>query len=270
MSKRKIMVGTPAYDTPCLDYTQSLIGTADLFGRVGWDLRGCMIGGLCYVHTARNHIVDTFLKSDCEDLIFIDSDIGWNPEELLELCRIERNVIGAVAPYRSKDIGFPVVFKQDGQGFYTGSYLPGTDDALLACSVLPTAMLRIKRGVFGKLVEAGEAPLLLDAGRDRYGPTKLYRFFNFETEEKYDPQKDEQYLIEYGEDVTFCHKLTRAGFEIWCDPRMTLRHHGRTFAEGCLAKSMKRPPTKVDENVGKSNGTGVPGSAPVPVQAETL
>lgn len=274
--KRKIMVGTPAYDQPVLDYTKSFLASAELFAKANWELRACMIGGLCYVHTARNLIVDSFLHSDCDELIFIDADIGWQPEDLLELCRIERNVIGGVAPYRSNDIGFPVIYKQDGEGHYTGSYLPGTDVCLLAVSILPTAMMRIQRGVFTKLVEKGEALKVLDSGKDRYAPSKIYRFFDFEVEHKVDEKTGEPYIVEYGEDVTFCHKLARVGIEIWCDPRMTLRHHGRTFFEGCLDKSLRREPTegeilpkdRIDAR--KSNGAGVPRSSPVPIQAKAL
>lgn len=267
MAKRKIMIGTPAYDTPCLDYSQSLIATAELFSRVGWEMHGCMVGGLCYVHTARNHICDSFLRSSCDELIFIDSDIGWRPEDLLQLCRIERNVIGGAAPYRSPEGGFPVVFKQDGEGHYTGSYIPGSDDALLECTIVPTAMLRIQRGVFGKLVETGQALKVLDAGREKYAdaPSKIYRFFDFEVEHKVSPE-GEPYIVEYGEDVTFCHKVIRAGFSIWCDPRMTLRHHGKQHFEGCLAQHLRRPPPG-EPDVRKPNGIGVPGSSPVPLQA---
>lgn len=267
--KRKIYIGTPAYDEPCTDYTKSLLATMELFGRVNWEVHIGIINGLCYVHVARNHLVDLFLRSNCDEMIFIDSDMGWNPEELLQLCRIERNVIGGVAPYRSNDMGFPVVFKQDGEGHYVGSYLPGTDDALLECSVIPTAMMRIQRGVFAKLVETGQALKVLDAGRDRYAPTKLYRFFDFEIEHKVDEKTGEPYIVEYGEDVTFCHKVTRAGIGIWCDPRMRLRHHGRQFFEASLAESLKRSPSEAD-HAGKSNGAGVPRSSPVPLSPEAL
>lgn len=237
--KRKIYIATPAYDEPCTDYTKSLLGTMELFQRVNWEVHIGILGGLCYVHTARNNLVDMFLRTACEEMIFIDSDIGWNPEELLEMCRIQHNVVGAVAPYRSNDIGFPVVYKQDGEGHYRGSYLPGTDACLLACTVLPTAMLRIQRGVFGALVEKGEALKVLDCGRDRYAPLKIFRFFDFEIEHKVDEKTGEPYIVEFGEDVTFCHKLSRSGFEIWCDPRMKLRHHGKQFFEGRLHDSLQ-------------------------------
>ena len=271
LMKRKIYIATPAYDTPCTDYTKSLLGTMELFSKVGWEIHIGIVGGLCYVHTARNHLCDMFLRTTCDEMIFIDSDIGWNPEELLQLCRLERNVIGGVAPYRSNDVGFPVIYKQDGEGHFTGSYLPGTDVAILECSILPTAMMRIQRGVFGKLVEAGEALKVLDSGRDRYAPTKIYRFFDFEIEHKIDEKTGELYIVEFGEDVTFCHKLSRAGIGIWCDPRMTLRHHGRTFFEGCLDKSLRREPLPEQKNAAaKSNGTGVSGSPPVPLSPEAL
>lgn len=239
MPKRRIFIATPAYDEPCTDYTKSLISTMELFGRADLEVHVGIVGGLCYVHVARNHLVDSFLRSPCDEMIFIDSDIGWNPEELLQLCCIERNVIGGVAPYRSNDVGFPIVVKKDSEGFYTGSYIEGTDSALLECEVVPTAMLRIQRGVFGKLVEANEVVKVLDSGKDRYNPSKIYRFFNFETEEKKN-ELGEPYIVEYGEDVTFCHKCTRAGVSIWCDPRMTLRHHGRQFFQGCLDTELKR------------------------------
>mgnify|MGYP000341873540 CR=1 FL=1 len=53
---------------------------------------------------ARNYLVDEFLRSDFTHLLFIDSDIHYNPQDVIAMLALEKDVIGG--PYPKKSINW--------------------------------------------------------------------------------------------------------------------------------------------------------------------
>jgi hypothetical protein len=51
----------------------------------GVDIQICNISGCSVVSRVRNLIATDFLKSDCTDLMFIDSDINFEAEDIFRL-----------------------------------------------------------------------------------------------------------------------------------------------------------------------------------------
>ena len=59
---------------------------------------------------ARNYLVDEFLnRSDCTHMLFIDSDIHFDPKDVIALLALDRDVIGG--PYPKKAIKWRSVRK---------------------------------------------------------------------------------------------------------------------------------------------------------------
>lgn len=56
--------------------------------------------------TARNHLLSNFYfnKSDCEYILFIDTDMGFPPALVSEMIGIGEDVVGVIAPRRSLDL----------------------------------------------------------------------------------------------------------------------------------------------------------------------
>ena len=80
--------------TPCLDgnvgayYTASLVRTMTTLQQKGW--RSPQIDfeiGNSLIADARNKLVARFLASAATDLLFIDSDLSWSPDDLVRLGR---------------------------------------------------------------------------------------------------------------------------------------------------------------------------------------
>jgi hypothetical protein len=226
----KLFIATPVYGPLAIDYTQSILATVPVLEAAGHTVEWKLLYGCCYVHTARNKLARDFIKSGCDELIFIDADIGWQTPDILRLVGHDRAVVGGAAPFRHGVGGFAV-------NFLTKDRVPLGDPetGLLECDVLPTAMMKIKRQVFFDLFACQLAPLRIEYNRETGEERERYRsFFDFEV--------DNNINLEFGEDVTFCRKCRRIGIQLWCEPNMTIRHHGMNHREGNLDTHLRALP----------------------------
>lgn len=227
---KKILIATPVYRETVPDFTASLMATIHLLNKNGFVVKWAPAVGCCYVHTSRNRLTQAFRDSDFTDILWWDSDIGADPEDVLRLLSHDREIVGGAAPFRFGGIdGFPAIMKRDKDGYAIGL----ADEGLVAAKIVPTAMLKVHRSVFDKIETLGMARLLIEYVGDPPKETGRWRsFFDFEY--------DELRHIEYGEDVTFCRKCERAGFQMWIEPNMTIRHHGNSFNTGNLKQFNER------------------------------
>jgi hypothetical protein len=91
---------------------------------------------------ARNALVESFLESDATDLIFVDSDVGFDAKVLPRILLSDKLVVGGLVPKRDR--------LQD--DVYHMNAITGVIEGSLMQSVeLPTAFMRIKRETFAKL-----------------------------------------------------------------------------------------------------------------------
>src|SRR5689334_13146254 len=97
---RRVMICTPVYRETSWQYTRSLVDTCIAFERLGVGHRAQFVIGNSNLPRARNELVAEFLATDCTDLLFVDSDMGWRPNDALRLLASEREVIGGVGRKR--------------------------------------------------------------------------------------------------------------------------------------------------------------------------
>jgi len=89
LRKRKIMVATPMYGGQCAGiYTKSSTDLATLARSYGVDVKFYYLFNESLITRARNYLVDEFMRSDCTHMMFIDSDIGFDPTDVLALAAI--------------------------------------------------------------------------------------------------------------------------------------------------------------------------------------
>jgi len=216
-----IYIATPSYGAPVYWYLHALTSTIPALERAGHQVQWKVLEGCCYVHLARNKLVRDFLMSEADELLFIDADIGWRPEEMLRLAGHDKPIVGAAAPFGIGEPGFPV----HAIPAPSGCPLAEKETGLVLVDVLPTAVMKIKRQAFMDLAAAKKAPLRIEMDRHTGKERERYlSFFDFET--------DNERCIEFGEDVTFCRKWMSLGGELWVDPNVTLKHVGIHFREG--------------------------------------
>ena len=105
--KTKILIGTPAHGGIChTAYTESLLHTIMLLSQHGIESRIKFINNQI-VTRARNIICSIFMEDDSyTHLLFIDSDVQWNPKYVLHLLEHQKECVIGVYPnkgYTKKD-----------------------------------------------------------------------------------------------------------------------------------------------------------------------
>ncbi|MFZ5703682.1 MAG: hypothetical protein ACOY5R_00280 [Pseudomonadota bacterium] len=112
---RSLFVGTPMYGGQChVEFAYSIARLSALCGQLGIGLRFHFLCGEALVMRARNEIVETFLRSDGDHLLFIDADIGFEAEDALQMLALQagdssdRHDVLA-APYPQKKMAWDIV-----------------------------------------------------------------------------------------------------------------------------------------------------------------
>ena len=109
LRKNKLFVATPMYGGQCNGlYMKACLDLQGICAQYGIDVRFSFLFNESLITRARNYLVDEFLRSDCSHLLFIDSDIHFNPQDVLALMAIDKDVIGG--PYPKKSINWRNVF----------------------------------------------------------------------------------------------------------------------------------------------------------------
>ena len=105
LRKKKLFVATPCYGGQCFGlYAKASLDLQSLCIQYGIDCRFSFIFNESLITRARNYLVDEFLRSDCTHLLFIDSDILYNPQDVLALLALDKDISGG--PYPKKSINW--------------------------------------------------------------------------------------------------------------------------------------------------------------------
>lgn len=180
--------------------------TAKEFG-ICWSIETLVNESL--ISRARNTLVAKFLqRQNSTHLMFIDSDIGWEPWHLLLLLDRQKDVIGGLYPMKTMPIKWVV------NSFDTAE----TDEyGLQEVTKAGTGFLCIKRDVFTKLKKHHSVvPYKNDAGMDKIYDPYLHTYFDTDV-------RQGRY---YSEDWTFCENWRDLGGKVYVDKRILLKHHG--------------------------------------------
>lgn len=251
LRKRKIFVATPMYGGMCTgQYCKSSADLAILSSKYGMDVRFFYLYNESLITRARNYLVDEFLRSDCTHLMFIDADIGFDPDDVIALSVIaetgsDKEVV--CGPYPKKCISWEKIKKAVDRGFadkdpqqlekYVGDYVfnptDGQDSIALnePVEVLEggTGFMIIQRGVFEKYKKAyPHLSYKPDHVRTEHfdGSREIHAYFDCVI----DP-KTKRYL---SEDYMFCQYARDAGMKVWLCPWMKLEHQGTYVFGGSL------------------------------------
>lgn len=214
-SGQKVMLATPAYDTPSASYTFAIQRSRQALADAGIQSAYLLLQGNCHVDDSRNAIVREFLASDCTELVFLDADVDWEPKGLVQLCRRDLDMVGGVYPYR-----------REGSDTMPVRMMAGAveRDGLLEVDGLPTGFLKIKRAVLERM--AAVAPRYFDKTQE----TALV--FDRPT-----PGADK---VRWGGDIDFCNRWKAAGGRMFADTEIRLGHTAQIVVRDSLAAHLRR------------------------------
>jgi hypothetical protein len=100
---KRVAILTPCYDgSASIEYSSSLAKSVMLLDDNGYAMDHIYISGEAIVQSARNKLFFNAYHKDYDCVVWIDSDIEWNPQDLLKLIKNPLDVVGAT--YRRKTI----------------------------------------------------------------------------------------------------------------------------------------------------------------------
>lgn len=221
----QILVGTPMYGMKCHGaYLSSVLSLIQLCHDVGVRIAFSSICNESLLQRSRNYIADEFLRSGFTHLLFIDTDIVFQPEHVLSLLMMDKEVVGA--PYTKKEIDWERLV-QSGlpaeklSGLAGNLPYLGKDMLLVETNVLLTGFMLIKRQALERIQ--------LSFPENYYKPDHnfmpsfngtryIQMFFNCAIDE------DTQELV--SEYEFFCRTWRKIGGKIYICPWMALTHIG--------------------------------------------
>lgn len=204
------------YWTTC----HSLINLTAQLVEEGWDYSIAFLPGSSLVDQARNLLLKSFLDSKCDNLLWIDADVGFEASDAMKLLESPEKIVGGVYPIKRMDEAYPIKLIEplNRKGEMVEAYY------------LPGGFTRFKRSCIQDIIERyGEQTLCtykMGGGEE----LKVHHIYQCGV-------SDEGGYS--GEDVSICNVLRTMGYRVWAFPDMTLTHTGTYTWTGNMAKHME-------------------------------
>jgi len=232
LRKRKLFVATPMYGGQCAGmYTRSIADLSAMCAAHGIQIQFYFLFNESLITRARNYCVDEFLRSEASHLMFIDSDIGFNPNDVLALMAIQDDESPydvLAGPYPKKCISWEKIKQAVDKGFadenpqelekFVGDYVfnprNGQNEIPInspaEVSEAGTGFMMIRRATFEKYKAAFphlsyKPDHVRTAAFD--GSREIHAYFDCII----DPDS-KRYL---SEDYMFCYNVQKMGGQVW-------------------------------------------------------
>lgn len=254
LRKRKLFVATPMYGGQCHGmYCKSTADLSKLCTHYGIEVKFFYLFNESLITRARNYCVDEFMRSDYTHLMFIDSDIGFDPNDVLTLLALmdtddpdnDKHIM--CGPYPKKTIAWEKIKRAVDKGFADDN--PGELERFVGDYVFNPAegqkQVRLDEPV--KVLEGGTGFMMVtkhafeefnkaypdysyrpDHVRTKHfdGTREIMMYFQALIDEK-----SKRYL---SEDYMFCQWMQKVGVDTWMCPWMKLLHTGSYTFGGSL------------------------------------
>jgi len=253
LRKGKLFVATPMYGGQCAGmFARSISDLSAVCAQYGIPLQFYFLFNESLITRARNYCCDEFMRSDATHLMFIDSDIGFNAQDVIALMALQRmepekyDIIGG--PYPKKCISWEKIKHAVDKGVadqdpnvlerFVGDYVfnPKNGQGQIAiadpCEVLEigTGFMMVTKNAMQKFFDSYQQYMYKpDHVRTEHfdGSREIMMFFQAEV----DPES-KRYL---SEDYWFCQKAQQIGLKTWLCPWMKMNHVGSYIFGGSLA-----------------------------------
>lgn len=252
LQKRKLFLAVPMYGGQCAGmFTRSVADLSAICTKHGIQLQLFFLFNESLITRARNYCVDEFMRSSATHLMFIDSDIGFNPQDVIALLAMQSDesdydVIGG--PYPKKCISWEKIKQAVDKGMadedpnklerYVGDYVfnPKTTQREIPLNQ-PIEVLEIGTGfmmIRRKTIEEYHKAF----------PHQWYKPDHVRTEH-FDGTREIMAVFDciidpdskryLSEDYMFCYNVQKMGMKVWFCPWMQLQHVGSYIFGGSLA-----------------------------------
>jgi hypothetical protein len=245
--KSTLFVATPMYGGMCTGlYASAIMQLVGVCGQNGLMMYYSFMMNESLITRARNSLAFDFLKSDATHLMFIDADIGFNPQDIPKMVASDVDIICGLYP--KKEINWVEVEAAVKRGVppqelakYTGAFvvnLPhgeetksGSVNEPLEIANGGTGFMLIKRKVFETLLD--KVPSYTN---DMYHAVDTVREAKI-IKEFFATSIDEQSNRLLSEDYHFCKIAREAGFKVYAAPWAHFTHIGTYGFTGALPRA---------------------------------
>lgn len=228
----KVLVASPGYDGRFdVRFLESI--TTTIFLAAQYNIQVIPVY-LCFdslVQRVRNNYFRIAYNNNFDVLFFIDSDIGWNPQDFVKLVLSDKDMIGG--GYRKKqDDEELYAFKVNGDTEETFEILPD-ENGILEVSGIGCGFLKLSKKCFTKLFET-ESKYYTDNG-------------NLITKMVCDcVVNDQNHFI--SEDIVLGFKWKNLGGKVYVDTNIELEHVGNKRYTGNVRNWLANWREKFDKN----------------------
>lgn len=162
-SSVRVMIATPMYGMRCHGpYLQSVLSLTRLGAALGFEVSFSAMCNESLLQRSRNYLADQFLRSGHTHLLFVDADIAFRAEDVVDMLRADKGVIGAA--YSNKQVDWEAVARAVEEGCGNLARVAGTPDVdlsritsageLTETDTLKTGFVLIRRDVLEKITVA--------------------------------------------------------------------------------------------------------------------
>jgi len=223
--KPTVYIAMPCYDSVKINTMLSVIKLVQQLARSGIKV-GINTMKSPLIHQARNYLTSVFLTTEYQYLLFIDSDVEFEPESVMRMLVAKKRIV--CTPYRVKA-------EKLNKHIYTVEFkdpknIPIMPGGLVEIEAGPTGLMLIDRKVFERIIKNHPELKIKNEAVPNAGKSHefYYNFFDFGFENNY----------VMGEDVSFCRLARENDFTIYANTESTTKHHGSYAWEGKFKESL--------------------------------
>jgi len=225
-AKPSIFIAMPCYDSVKINTMLSVVKLIQQLGKSGIET-GIHTMKSPLIHQARNYLTSVFLTTQYQYMLFVDSDVEFEPEAVLRMMVAKKNIV--CTPYRVKA-------EELSKHIYTVEFKDPKNILVLAGGLVeieagPTGLMLIDRKVFEKIIKNHPELKIRNKATPKAEKSHefYYNFFDFGFNDGY----------AMGEDVSFCRLARGNGFKIYANIESSTTHHGAYAWKGTFGESMK-------------------------------
>ena len=208
----EVIIATPVLDGKIeVRYVDSLLRTIDEAKKQDIKVYSLFLSDEAMVQRARNSLYDLLIKSNKDIVVFIDSDIYWEPVDFMKLLSHREEIVSGI--YKKKN---------DKEESYV---YPGQP-----VSISSNCLIHMDKGIGIGFFKITRKPL-----QDIWNQSQEY-LDNDGTIKRAVFKVEVRNGSMYGEDINFCLDLEKLGYKVWLDPTIKLKHIGRKEYEGDFVK----------------------------------
>lgn len=239
----KLFIATPMYGGIAKNnYTISMQNLLVTLSNRGHSIVTATIGNESLITRARNTLAHKFIKSDCDALLFIDADHGWDADDVARMIECKKEFIGAIYPMKGlnwDNIRTAAIAGKENLEEYSGIFAINllsesqefNSNEPFKVKDIGTGMMFVTRKVFDDL-----KPHCKQYKNNNVGNTGIE--FGEMVTEYFTTIIDENDIL-LSEDYAFCRMWQAIGGEVWSAPWVRISHSGDYNYSGQFTRTVE-------------------------------